>query len=199
MDLPDAFKTFNTKLELSTSAIDRIETAASTLRSRLQDSFELAAGGIFLQGSYENGTAIAPADESGEYDVDLVLDKAWDGSPEDVLEELETALAGYDAYKKMLEAKDACVCLRYAPEKGVGGFHVDIIPARPPATDSANSDAPLEVPRRGGDWHGTDPKGFTTWCSDRGENFARTVKQLKRWRAVHQADHRPSSPSCSRS
>jgi len=190
MELPDAFKDFNKKLELSTKAVDRIESAASTLRSRLQNSLDLEASDIFLQGSYENGTATPPADESGEYDVDLVAERDWTGSPDEVLDELEAVLAEYDSYKQMLEPKDACICLRYAPEKGVGGFHVDIIPARPPGSDSGNSDSPLEVPRRGGEWHETDPKGFTTWCKDQGEDFARTVKQLKRWRAVHQTEQK---------
>jgi hypothetical protein len=73
--------------------------------------------------------------------------------------------------------------LRYADDE-VGGFHVDIVPAR--ASISGDPKASLSVPRRGDGWHDSAPQEYTDWCHDQGERFARTVKMLKRWREVHQ-------------
>lgn len=190
MDLQGAFDTFNSRVELSSKAVERIDSAEQALSKKLTSHFGLGAEAVFLQGSYENGTAVTPAEESGEYDVDLVVEHDWEGSPDDALAELEEPLAADGTYADMLEPDKACVCLRYAEEPGVGGFHVDLIPARPPAAGSQNSDAPLEVARRNDGWHGSDPRGYTTWCRDQGEEFARTVKQLKRWRAVHQPEQK---------
>jgi hypothetical protein len=188
MNIPDAFNDFHGRLQLGSKAVARINSAYEALSDWLTKTYGLPPGAVFLQGSYANNTATAPADKAkGEYDVDLVVERDWAGSADDVLNELEKALAGHETYKKMLRRKDPCVRLQYAPDKDTGGFHVDLIPARVPPPGSDNSDAPLEVPRRGAGWRGTNPKGYADWCTAQGDAFARTVMMLKRWREVHQA------------
>jgi hypothetical protein len=190
MQLPDAFDKFHDAISLGAKPTQKIETASGALITYLGNAYGLPPGGVFLQGSYPNGTAVEPADEQkGEYDADLVCVCATDSaSPDDALNDLEAKLAQHGTYAELLKREGArkkpCVRLRYADDE-VGGFHVDVVPAR--ASTSDDPDAPLEVPRRGEDWHDTAPTQYTDWCHDRGLRFARTVKMLKRWREEHQS------------
>jgi Second Messenger Oligonucleotide or Dinucleotide Synthetase domain len=183
-NVPDAFKTFHSKIELAKAQEDRIDAAWATLVRRLVEHYELEDGDVFLQGSYPNGTAIRPDPErdDGEYDVDLVcVAVRSDATPEEAIKELEDALdqLGYgDRFER--DSTRPCVRLRYADDPSGEKLHVDVIPARPCAT------AALEVPRPGNGWHDTDPAAYTQWCQDLGDPFARTVQMLKRWRDRHQ-------------
>ena len=189
MDLPDAFDTFHDRISLGAKAYAKIESATTGLVNFLTKAYGAPAGAIFLQGSVPNDTAIEPEDsEEGEYDADLVSITAQPGTPpDDALNDLESTLASDATYAELIKKegsrKAPCVRLRYADDE-VGGFHVDVVPAR--ASSSTDPQAPLEVPRRADGWHDTAPSEYTDWCRDQGPRFARTVKMLKRWREHHQ-------------
>jgi hypothetical protein len=183
-NVPDAFKTFHSKIELSEAQEARIDSAWETLVRKLIEHYELDQGQVFLQGSYPNGTAIRPdpALKDGEYDVDLVCVSARpDATPEEAIKELEDALEelGYgERFER--DSSRPCVRLRYADDPSGEKFHVDVIPAR------RSSSAALEVPRPGHGWHDSDPAAYTQWCQNLGDPFARSVQMLKRWRDHHQ-------------
>lgn len=189
MNLPDAFDKYHEAISLGAKPTQKIESAATGLMKHLSAAYGIPVALVFLQGSYPNDTAIEPEDSAnGEYDADLVCVAAKAGmSPDDALNDLEATLAQNATYadliKKEGSRKKPCVRLRYADDE-VGGFHVDVVPAR--ESGSVDPQAPLEVPRRGEDWHDTAPSEYTQWCRDQGVRFARTVKMLKRWREHHQ-------------
>lgn len=189
MNLPAAFDAFYDEISLGKKQVDKIDSAARGLTDYLTKAYDLRPSRVFLQGSYPNQTAIAPADSAnGEYDVDLVcICAAADASADAALDDLHRTLSQHGTYAPLLKRegsrKKPCVRLRYAGDE-VGDFHVDIVPAR--ASSSFDVQAPLEVPRRGEGWHDTAPAEYTQWCRDQGERFARTVMMLKRWREVHQ-------------
>jgi hypothetical protein len=186
MNLPADFQLFYELIELGDRQAQRINSAAGTLRAYLLRYYSLHEEDVFLQGSYPNGTAIKPdpEDENGEYDVDLISVSAAAGaSPDEALKDLEDALSKDGNYEKQIERenpKTPCVRLRYADDE-IGGFHVDVTPARP-----CNGEASLEIPRRGVGWQPTSPAEYTQWCRDQGTDFARLVQMLKRWRDHHQ-------------
>jgi len=188
MQVPGAFDEFYDAISLGATPRRRIESAATGLINYLTRKYGLAPNEVFLQGSVPNQTAVEPADEDGEYDADLVAICAGDDmSPDQALTDLEAVLAQDATYEELLKKegtrKDPCVRLRYADDD-VGGFHVDIVPARP--SSSPDPQASLEVPRRGAGWHDSTPAEYTQWCREQGSRFARTVMMLKRWRDVHQ-------------
>ncbi len=189
MDLPEAFDTFHDKISLGIKATQKIEVATGGLTKYLSDQYGLGPGGVFLQGSCANDTAVEPEDRhEGEYDADLISLSATPGmSSDEALDDLVAVLCQNGTYEKLIRLegskKKPCVRLRYADDE-VGGFHVDVVPAR--ASASADPQAPLEVPRRGAGWHDTAPAEYTDWCRSNGPRFARTVKMLKRWREHHQ-------------
>jgi hypothetical protein len=188
MQLPSAFDQFYDAISLGARPRQRIESAATGLINYLTRKYGLGPQEVFLQGSVPNHTAIEPADSDGEYDADLVAICAGGSmSPDEALDDLEATRAQDGTYRELLRKegarKDPCVRLRYADDE-VGGFHVDIVPAR--SSSSADPQASLEVPRRGVGWHDSTPAEYTQWCRDQGPRFARTVMMLKRWRDVHQ-------------
>lgn len=175
------FNSFIENISLKARHVDRIESATRALSAHLTVELEVPESDIFVQGSYANGTAIRPP-ESGAYDVDLIVRCAnVDSSAKGALDSLFDAIASHGRYRDRLEAKTPCVRVNYADDD-IGSFHVDVVPVR----DSEQWDAPLDAPRRNAGWHGTAPAEFTEWCGQRGENFTRTVKALKRWRNEQQ-------------
>lgn len=186
--LPGAFDDFHDKISLSPRQRERIDSAATTLHDYLVGQLGVPPDAVFLQGSYPNGTAVQPADpDTGEYDVDLVaISASQTDTPEKALDDMEAVISASDRYAEMIDRdpKRPCVRLRYADDE-VGGFHVDVVPARPCIADTA----PLEIPRPSNGWHESAPREYTKWCKDQGARFARTVKMLKRWRDVNQTAH----------
>lgn len=186
MKLPEDFEAFHSRIVLGNTQVARIESAADSLVAFLSGAMNLSSGQIFLQGSFPNGTAIKPDPEreGGEYDIDLVVVCATEqDSPTDVLDRMEAVLASNGTYAPMIERDPdrPCIRLNYADEQ-IGGFHVDVVPARPAA-----GEAPLEIPIPGHGWRETAPLEYTEWCHEQGVEFARTVKMLKRWRDHNQA------------
>lgn len=189
MSIKDAFDKFLENISLTQTQEDRIESSVSGLKKAVGEAYEIPEGErdekIFTQGSFANDTAVRPADSDGEYDVDLiVLCAGADDSSEDALDDLTEKLENHGTYGDMLdEPKDPCVRVKYADET-IGGYHVDLVPSRN-TVEGADTAAPIEVPRRGEDWHGSDPAEFTDWARDRPEPFHDVVKMLKRWRDVN--------------
>jgi hypothetical protein len=175
-DLQPQFDQFVGRISLGPTQTNRIDSAVGGLRDYLSKQYDLPTSDIFIQGSCANDTAIKPLKDD-DYDVDIVAVCAGDNdTPDEALDEVVSVLEGNGIYAGKIDPPmAACVRLRYADEE-IGGFHVDIVSARPSAT------APLEVPRREEEWHDSAPAEYTDWCRDRGPSFARTVKALKRWR-----------------
>lgn len=187
MTLDDDFDRFLEELQLETRQIERMNSAEQTLSKLLRAHFGLRPEDTFLQGSYANGTAIKPPPTAtdGEYDVDLVVVSAGHAdAPVEALNAMREALTavGYgERIEEDPERSRPCIRLRYAPDDA-GHFHVDVVPAR-----RAVGDAPLEIPRPAErTWKESAPQEYTEWCAEQGEEFLRTVQQLKRWRDENQ-------------
>lgn len=179
VDVSVQFQQFLNNIALGQRQIDRMTSAANTVADFLATSYGLPPGGVFLQGSYPNGTAIEPV-EGGEYDIDLVAVCAALGvHPNTALDDLEQRFAADGRFKDRLKQKNPCVRLEYAPDD-VGKFHVDVVPVR------GCTEAPFEAPRRDQGWKPTAPAEYTTWCRDQGALFMRSVQILKRWRSEQQ-------------
>lgn len=184
-NLAASFDKFYDAIALGALPEERIERACERLEDHLVEHCDVPREAIFLQGSYANDTSIRPARPDGEYDLDVV---AVIAGPEMTVDEaftyLEETLERDGDYAERIEKDRApCVRLRYASDEQ-GGFHVDIVAARP-----AN-DAPLEIPIRDVGWKPTNPKGYTDWCDSQPDQFRRTVRMLKRWRDEHEDDRR---------
>lgn len=182
-DLATYFNRFIDKISLGEPQVSRMERAADGVMDFLRNSYGLTADQVFVQGSYANGTAIEPV-EGGEYDVDIIavcVDSLT--GPTTALNELQRRFEANGNYADRVVAKTPCIRLDYAKD-AVGDFHIDVVPVR--ENESWSSPAPLDAPRRNGDWHETAPAEYTAWCASQGEYFVRTVKIMKRWRDVQQ-------------
>lgn len=179
------FDKFIENIELGTKQTDRFDSAIGSLTDFISDTYNIPKVDIFVQGSYANGTAVKPAPslKDGEYDVDLVAMTADQGNSADgVFNDLENSLKSHGFYSSIIDDSSPtapCVRLRYADDE-VGGFHVDLVPARMCMT------APIEIPMRDNTWRESAPKEYTQWCKDQGDDFARLVKIFKRWRDENQ-------------
>jgi hypothetical protein len=183
-DLSTYFNRFIDNISLGEPQISRMERAAAGIMTFLRNSYGLTSGDVFMQGSYANGTAIEPTD-GGEYDVDIIAVCVDEHTgPTTALNELERRFRGNGNYASRIVPRMPCVRLDYA-EDNVGKFHVDVVPVR--VNQSWASPAPLDAPRRNGDWHDTAPTEYTDWCAAQGERFVRTVKIMKRWRDEQQS------------
>lgn len=189
MNLPEDFEAFLERLRLGEEQVRRITSATEALTDHLVTELAIDRSDVFIQGSYENGTAVKPDPEAsdGEYDVDLVVVCARpDATPAEALAELRDAIAAHGRYESMIEADDGarpCVRVRYADDT-IGGFHVDVVPARLVGPGSR-----VEIPHPAEGWLPSDPEAYSEWCSAQGDGFSRTVMVLKRWRDHNQKAH----------
>jgi hypothetical protein len=177
--IDQAVEDFVSKISLTQSDIDRIESAyrglTSYLGNHLSDDNNEAPR-CYRQGSFENGTVIVPLD-GGEYDVDIIVEYgSWPEDPDQALALLATTVKSHKTYSDKVSAKKSCIRVEYTDDS-TGKFHVDLVPARPGAVGTK-----IEVPRKGDGWHVSDPKAYTAWCKAQGENFQKIVKIFKRWR-----------------
>lgn len=185
MPLSDAFDEFFDKIALPTQPEERIKSAWDRLKDHIVRHAEIPPEDVFLQGSYPNGTAVRPADSSGSYDVDSCAIVAADiDDPDAAFTRLEEILCESEDYASRLDtSKVRCVRLEYTDDD-YGSFHVDVVAARP------HTDGHLEIPIRNAGWRETNPQGFQDWCLQQPEQFARTVRMLKRWRDETEDDDR---------
>lgn len=182
VDLEAEFDAFLNEVSIGEPQTSRMESAVSAITSFLAGKYGVRESSFFLQGSYPNNTAVEPV-EGGEYDVDLVavcVDPTT--GADDSLDTLADHFKSDGRYRDRVVRKKPCVRLEYAPDD-VGKFHVDVVPVR----KTQVLRPPLEAPRRRAGWHETAPSEYTQWCLSKGENYARTVKILKRWRDEQQS------------
>jgi predicted nucleotidyltransferase len=192
MRLPEAFAQFHGRIALTPFSEERINSAWGRLHAYLVNRFDLADVFVYIQGSYANDTAVKPADQDGEYDLDIVSVHVEDGTPaEDAIEELTATLALDADLADRIEPNKSgrpCVRLRYADDPEGFGFHVDVVPAR-----GQDPTATIEVPMRGQEgWRNSAPYAYTQWCQAQADLFPRTVRFLKRWRDEHGEGSVPS-------
>lgn len=183
MSIATAFDEFVTAISLNPSRHERIATTRDHITDYLADDYE-----VVEQGSWANGTAVTAADPTGEYDLDLVaVHNDPDEDADDALDALRAVLADNGNFRKRLEPKGGlrCIRLRYATSDE-GRFHVDLVVARGSGAAPQLRAEPLDVALYGRGWKHSNPQGYTNWCADQGEGFARAVRMLKRWRDVHQ-------------
>jgi hypothetical protein len=185
MRLPEAFIDFYNRITLTTLSEERINRAWGRLHEYLTGEVAVAAPFVYIQGSYANDTAVKPASNDGEYDLDIVSICVANGtSAADAIKGLTDTLAKDGDLAKRIEPNESgrpCVRLRYADDREGFGFHVDIVPAR--GDDPTGT---IEVPMRGQeDWRDSAPYAYTLWCQEQPEQFRRLVRFLKRWRDEH--------------
>lgn len=185
MRLEGAFNDFHDAISLSPLSEDRINSAWGRLHTFLTDKYRLRDEFVYIQGSYANDTAVKPADEDGEYDLDIVCLCVPPGTTAEAAIDNLTAVLSQDADLEARIERNAtgrpCVRLRYADDPEGFGFHVDVVPAR--GTDPTGV---IEVPMRGREgWRESSPYAYTLWCQQQPELFRRVVRMLKRWRDVH--------------
>ena len=185
MRVPDAFAQFHDKIVLGTLSEERINRAWGVLHVFLTGTFQVPDTHVYIQGSYANDTAVKPADEDGEYDLDIVSLHVAPGTAADrALDDLTAALEADGRFADRVEPDETgrpCVRLRYAADPQGFGFHIDIVPATGTAVEE-----PIDVPMRGREgWRPSHPAAYTAWCQQQPELFRRVVRFLKRWRDVH--------------
>jgi hypothetical protein len=182
--LQGAFEQFHDDIQLSTLSEERINSAWGRLHEYLHAAYGGVAADIFIQGSYANDTAVRPASESGEYDLDIVCVYGQDDTPEQAIKRLTDVLSADADLQARLDAGKPgrpCVRLLYADDPEGFGFHVDIVPAI--GVDPTDI---VQVPMRGREgWRESTPFQYTRWCQQQAPMFLRVVRFLKRWRAVH--------------
>jgi hypothetical protein len=179
----EEFEVFLGRLQLGRVQVERMNSAWRAISDGLRGHFGLPPEDVFLQGSYANNSAIKPPPDSkdGEYDIDLIASCARaDEEPVQALNRLAEALSaiGYgENVEPDPERKRPCIRLRYADDDA-GRFHVDVTPARELGSDGVL----YEIPRPAEGWRETAPQAYAAWCTEQGEEFLRTVQELKRWR-----------------
>jgi hypothetical protein len=177
-EIQPQFDQFVKRVSLRDKQEERIGSAFRTLQEYLCESYGIEAGDVLVQGSVANGTAVRPL-EGGEYDLDIVVvvPDANGLDANQALMDLEAILERQGRYSGKLKAKKPCIRIQYADDE-IGGFHIDVVPARL----HPNGSAPIQVPRRDEGWHDSAPREFTSWCHAQGDGFRRSIKALKRWR-----------------
>lgn len=126
---------------------------------------------IYPQGSMLLGTTVKPL-IGNEYDLDFVCELACGTdsfqNATDALALVEEALRANRVYHLLLERKNRCVRINYAPN-----FHMDILPA---CKDQENGDTCILVPdRQLQAWTASNPKGFGFWFESQSQQV---VQQL---------------------
>lgn len=143
---------------------------------------------IYVQGSFRLGTAIRPANDGDEYDIDLVCE--LNRTTQDVTQKQLKRGVGADLRDYTLqhgmnppEESRRCWTLNYADG---AQFHLDVLPALPDSFrqrllleasghDSALADTAiaitdnetLEYKSSTGEWPRSNPKGYTEWFKRR--------------------------------
>jgi Second Messenger Oligonucleotide or Dinucleotide Synthetase domain len=182
--LNNAFAQFHDSIQLTTLSEGRINSAWGRLHDYLHEKYGGVSPDVFIQGSYANDTAVKPADESGEYDLDIVCVYGEPDTAAGAIERLTAVLSEDADLRARLDPNESgrpCVRLRYADDRDGYGFHVDIVPAR-----GINPQDVVDVPMRGQEgWRQSAPFPYTRWCQQQSPMFLRVVRFLKRWRGVH--------------
>lgn len=156
---------------------------------------------IYVQGSFRLGTAIRPANDGDEYDIDLVCElklTTRDVTQEQLKRAVGEDMLAYSLKRGMNPPKESrrCWTLNYADG---AQFHLDVLPALPDSDrqrllleargyDSALADTAiaitdnekqLEFKTLTPDWPRSNPKGYAEWFTRRmGTLFEKRRKAL---------------------
>lgn len=89
---------------------------------------------IYVQGSFRLGTVVNPYGKGDEYDIDLVcqLEINKEAITQDILKKkVGDRLKTRSDLAKILAPLRRCWLLDYPSERGMPGFHIDVLPAIP--------------------------------------------------------------------
>src|SRR5581483_2457595 len=176
---------FNPILEEYIAAVNPTPTQDATINSALVSilglmlsEFSDAEG--YAQGSYATDTIVKPLTAAqssngvaGEYDIDIVVERANWGSPVDALDFVGSVLEGDPRYNKMPidKTKNSCVRIEYAEDSTGVRFHVDIVPTK------LENGIRFVADREQGEWKSSDAKLFA-------ERFNQEVDQTPALRSL---------------
>lgn len=181
--------------------LDRLKDRLVTMR---KEGDKVPRFEWFLQGSYEMGTGVHPAE--GDYDIDVGLyfecPRSAFEDPVALKELVHRALVGHT---QKVVVRRSCVTVYYH-RAGEPVYHVDLaVYAQEPgsfwghdlfiAKGKVNS---LPEHRL---WEPSDPRGLVRWVSKRfpngedEEQFLRVVRALKRWKSENFKSDGASAPS----
>lgn len=156
-------------ITLTKTQDDRINSALEKVLAVMLIAFPDAE--VYAQGSYSTDTLVKPltltqgSGSAGEYDIDIVVERAdWDGAVS-ALDEVADLLEEDGTYSRMLidRSKNSCVRIEYVADGGGIGFHVDLVPTK-------NTGGVRAVPNREtDDWKHSDAKAFADWFNDKAE------------------------------
>ena len=180
MSISDDFAKFLSDIEPSSSTVSEISSAQKSLRKYLSSHEEYSDcyQSSYLSGSYAKHTAIRPAKDDGNRDVDIVVETnhSTGDSPADVLEELRSALADASKYSTA-RAQTHSVGIQLSK------LDIDVVPL------AKEGESWYIVDVETGEWGRTNPKGHKEWSTEvNGEHdgkYKPVVKILKWWRREH--------------
>ncbi len=157
-------------------------------RHRADSSVRDADPDVYVQGSFRLGTAIKPASEEEDYDIDMVCRLKYemsDLSQADLKNKLGVEIKAYAKRYRMSRPKNGrrCWTLHYSED---AQFHLDALPAIPdyerrrilkesgPALERLGSTALSITDKEHPDyrqissnWQRSNPKGYSLWFRDR--------------------------------
>lgn len=178
--MSEDFAKFLSDIEPSSSTVSEISSAQKSLRDYLSSHEEYSNRyqSSFLSGSYAKHTAIRPAKDDGNRDVDIVVetDHSLDDDPADVLQELQDTLVDASKYSTAhMQTHSVGILL--------SKLDIDVVPL-------AVKDERWYIGDVGtGDWSQTDPKHHKEWSTevnrDHDGKYKPVVKILKWWRREH--------------
>ena len=180
MSINDDFKTFLHDIEPSETTVNQISAAHRSLRNYLSSHEDYADVYIdsFLSGSYAKHTAIRPAkdDDNRDVDIDVETRHGIDVDAKAVLEELRDALLENSKYSTA-KVQSHSVGIQ------MSGLDIDVVPLAKVEDSCYIGDYET------GMWNLTNPKGHLHWSTDFNqahfEKFKPVVKILKWWRREH--------------
>lgn len=180
MSISDDFAKFLSDIEPSSSTVKEISAAQKSLRDYLSshEGYSSHCRSSYLTGSYAKLTAIRPAKDDGNRDVDVVVetDHSTDDSPADVLEELRSALADTSKYSTA-RVQTHSVGIQLSK------LDIDVVPLAKEGESWYIGDVDT------GEWNRTNPKGHKKWSTEANEEhdgkYKPVVKILKWWRREH--------------
>ncbi|WP_418722360.1 SMODS domain-containing nucleotidyltransferase [Enorma sp.] len=180
MSISDDFAKFLADIEPSSSTVSEISSVQKSLREYLSshEEYSCRCQSSYLSGSYAKHTAIRPAKDDGNRDVDIVVetDHSTDDGPADVLEELRSALADASKYSTA-RVQTHSVGIQLSK------LDIDVVPLAKEDESWYIGDAET------GEWSQTNPKGHKEWATEVNEEhdgkYKPVVKILKWWRREH--------------
>ena len=181
------------------AAAERAYNSVGTWLGRQESTLRSARPEVYVQGSFRLGTAIRPASETEDYDVDLVCELALSKSAvtqATVKARLGAELSAYARAHGMASPDEGrrCWTQHYAD---TSQFHIDTLPAVPDGqrqqllleqrgfssewagTAIAITDTEhLAFRRLTQDWPHSNPKGYATWFRSRMRDIFDITRQI---------------------